>query len=448
MNRHIYLWAFICYFFTACNADVGSFDLGYDLVDVKSQVVLVDTFSIDLSTVKIDSLPTSGPKQAMVGKYENDNIGSAEFLDYFNVDMASNLSKIYSDNESDTFDSLTVRLNYSNYYIGDTTQTMSFSLYRLTKRLELEKNSANEEYLYNTSSFPYDETPLGSVRFRARPLQYDTLEFRLSDDIGKEIIKMVKTKATEIENNDNFNEYLRGFVLKTNSGSGNLVLGFTPDSIRLKLYTHRSLQIKDNREYEFMLASEGTNYNQVIADRSNGYFSALSVQKEKIPSIETNNMSYIQGTAGIVTRIDFPTLNQSFFENMSLFKAEVVFYIPKKTISEIEYDVLPSSLQFYTTSSPNEFVDNLTTTSGGQTVSVTATLNYQQGIDEGSYYAADITDWLLDETSENYYNTNHGLLLTLPLTNLKGNADVVILNGQKQSEYKPKLNLFYLKYDE
>ena len=448
MNRPIYLLVFICYFFTACNSDVGSFDIGYDLVDVKSQVVLLDTFSLNLSTVKLDSLPTSGPSQALVGKYENENIGSTEFLDYFNVDMATNLSRIYSDDKTDTFDSLTVRLNYSNYYIGDTTQIMSFSLYRLTKRLELEKNAANEEYLYNTTSFPYEETPLGSVSFKARPLQKDTIEFRLSDDIGKEIIQMVREKATELENNDNFNEYLRGFVLKANAGSGNLILGFTPDSMRLKLYTHRSLQVKDNREYEFMLAGERTNYNQIIADRSSGYFSSLVSQKEKIPSTETNNMSYIQGTAGIVTRVDFPTLNQSFFENMSLFKAEVVFYVPKETVSKVKYDVLPNSLLFYTTSSPNEFIDNLTTTAGGRAVSVAATLNHQRGIDEGSFYAADISSWLLDEVSGNHFNTNHGLLLVLPLTDLQGKADIVMLNGQNQSEYQPKLNLYYLKYDE
>jgi len=420
---------------SSCSYNTNDLGMGEDLLQIESKVLLVDTFSVNLSTVKMDSIPTSDVDEALVGKYYNKYTGSLEMLHYFNVNEAKGISNIHYNNITDIFDSLTIRMNYSHYYAGDTIQPFEMSLYHLTKELDYIDDGSSSYYIYNTSSFPYDPIPLGSIKVEIpKPVQKDTLEFRIDDTIGKEIIQMVTDKSNTLESNDNFREYLKGFVLKASSNNS-AVLGFTQDSIRLKLYTHRiGVKEKEERKYEFYPV---ISYNQAIANRLFP-FNILSKQNTKIPSSTTNNLSYIQGSTGIVTRIDFPTMGRSFFENMSLFKAQLILYIPEAETSGINYNKLPSTLTLYTTSGSN----NLSTSS-----SLTATLISSQKYNEGAYYLADITSWLSGELAHDTYNTNNGLILTFPFTSMQKEADIVLLNGHENKEFTPKLNLFYLKYD-
>jgi len=420
---------------TSCSSGIDDLDLGENLLQIKSTVLLVDTFSVNLSTVKLDSIPTSNVDEAMVGKYYNDHSGSLEMLHYFNITEAYGINSIFTDNETDIFDSLTIRMNYSHYYAGDTTKVFEMSLYHLTEELDYIDDGESSEYLYNTSSFPYNDKPLGTIEVKnPRPVQKDTLEFRIDDAIGEKIIEMVKSDSNILDSDDNFMEYMKGFVLKA-SPNNSAIIGFTQDSIRLKLYTHRIGFIKEEREYEFY---SGISYNQAIGDRSNTKFMGLSEQKTKISSNATDTLTYIQGGSGIVTRIDFPTMGKSFFDNMSLFKGQLILYIPEAKKSGIKDDKLPSSLTFYTTSARNNLKSD---------ASITATLIYNSNYKEGSYYAADITTWLLDELTYDTYNTNNGLILLFPLSTMQKEADMVFFNGQDNKEFIPKLNLFYLKYD-
>jgi len=421
---------------TSCSSGSEDLDIGQDLLQIESTVLLVDTFSVNLSTVKLDSIPTSNVDEAMVGKYYNKHTGSLEMLHYFNVNKASGVTNIRYDDETDIFDSLTVRMNYSHYYTGDTIQPFEMSLYRLTEELDYIDDGTLSDYIYNTNSFPYDSnTPLGSIKINVpKPVQKDTLEFRIDDTIGKEIIKMVTENSITLESNDNFREYMKGFVLKASS-SNSSILGFTQDSIRLKLYTHRKGLIKKEKKYEFFPV---ISYNQAIADRSGTSFNSLSEQKTEISSNLTDTLSYIQGSSGIVTRIDFPTMGESFFEYMSLFKAQLILYIPEAMASGIENDKLPSTITLYATGANN----NLITSS-----SITATLISNQEYNENAYYVADITDWLSSELIYDTYNTNDGLVITFPFSTLQKESDMVLFKGHDNKENTPKLNLFYLKYD-
>ena len=440
MKKIIYLIVIIIlaseWMITSCSSGIDDLDIGSSLVTIESSVLLVDTFSVNLSTVKLDSIPTSNVDEAMVGKYYNKHTGSLEMLHYFNINKASGMGSIHSNDKTDIFDSITVRLTYFHYYAGDTIQPFEISLYHLTKELDYIDDGSSSDYIYNTSSFPYDSTPLGTITVKVpKPVQKDTLEFRINDTIGTDIINMVKENSTVLETNDNFMKYMKGFVLKTNSENSKAILGFTQDSIRLKLYTHRIGIEEEERTYEFF---PGISYNQAIADRSGTSFNSLAGQKTKISSNLTDTLSYIQGSSGIVTRIDFPTMGKSFFEYMSLFKAQLQLYIPKAKESGIDNDKLPSTLTLYSTSTNN----TLNTSS-----SITATLISNQKYNEGSYYIADITSWMSSELATDTYNISDGLLLTFPLSTLKKESDMVLFKGHDNNVYKPKLNLYYLKYD-
>ncbi|WP_163711896.1 DUF4270 family protein [Mangrovibacterium lignilyticum] len=444
MNKN-WLLVFIIGLMASCNTDVGNFEIGQDLVESGSKIVMIDSFAVNLSTVLVDSLATSDPTSALVGKYSNPKIGTTELRHYFNVDLASDYASITE--FEDVFDSITVKFNYSGFSIGDTITPVTFSLHRLTDELDLLTDANNLDYLYNTSSFSYDETPLGSYTIVPSPSN-DSIEFKLDPALGEEIINWLWNTESINLNNDNFLTLLKGFVM-TVSSDDDVILGFdnsNEDDIQLKLYTHVvDLTITENT-YEFNKTTEGTSFNQSIADRSNTPFSGLKVQSEALPSDSTGNISYIQGTTGVLSRLDFPSIEKIFtLEDRVLIKAEIKL----PAASENNYSDLPSSLNFYATNRFNDFsTSNVlsVTSSSGTTVSVSATLvsNY---LTNEYYYVADITDYLQSELSDDTYDTNHGLFVGFTSTNIYNQAQLLILNAGSAKNQKPTLNLYFLEYE-
>jgi len=422
----------------------SKFDVGEDLIDTQSGITIIDTFQVRLSTVKLDSLPTSGATQLLCGKYSTNLTGSTEFIPYFNFDLGSQITSI---TEDDILDSMTLRLRYSGYYIGDTTQLQTFSLYRLTEYLDFIDDDRTGDYIYNINSFPHEEVPLGRISFYPHVVRDDSIEFRLDNTLANTLINMVLTDADETDA-DKFNEYLKGFVLKSAAGSKS-ILGFTGDTAGVKLNIYTRIVgpgESQKKRYVLPLSAEKTYYHQAVSDRSGTYFAELKLQDEEILARNSGDRSFIAGGAGIVTRIDFPSLNNVFLYNdRVMIKAELVL-IPSV---ENNVDFLPGTLQFYASNKHN--VLGSTLVSGSQQTPVQATL---QKRDAGLYpdiynlyYAVDITQYLTSEFSGNYYNTDNGLLISVPYSNLQTRADLLILNGENVTRYKPQLKLYFLKYE-
>jgi len=424
------------------SCDSKKFDIGEDLIDAQSGITIIDTFRVKLSTVKLDSLPTSGTNQLLCGKYSTNLTGSTELIPYFNFDLGSQITSI---TEDDILDSITLELGYSGYYVGDTTQVQTFSLYRLTEYLDfVDDNNNSGDYIYNISSFPHEEIPLGRVSFYPR-VSEDSIEFRIDNTLASELINLVLTDANETDA-DKFNEYLKGFVLKSGSDSRS-ILGFTGDTsgVKLNIYTRViGPGESQKKKYILPLAAEGTRYNQAVSDRSNTAFAGLKIQDEEVPARNSGDRSFIAGSAGIVCRIDFPSLNDIFiYDDRVMIKAQLVL-IPAL---ENDMDFLPDALVFYASNKHNVVGSNLVTSSGSQPVPVQATLNRDKLYPENNYYIADITTYLTNEFAGNYYDTKNGLLITVPFSDLRTRADLMILNGENLERYKPQLKLYFLKYE-
>ncbi|MGE4587373.1 MAG: DUF4270 family protein, partial [Mangrovibacterium sp.] len=426
----------------SCSDDSGNFDIGEDLVNTKSRVIMTDTFSVKLSTVKLDSISTSGISQLLCGRYSTNLAGTTELVPYFNFDRSSLISSI---TKFDIFDSITVELGYSGYYIGDTTQVQEFSLYRLTEPLEFINNEIADDELFNNSYFAHEETPAGSFRFLPR-ISQDSIEFRLDDELGETLIYLALTNDMVLDDDEKFNDYLKGFVLKS-SPESKAILGFTGDTagVKINLYTHLMEEEKVEKEYHFYLATEATHFNQTVSDREGTVFSDLKYQEEELASSVTENVSVTMGSAGLVVRVDFPTMPEIFsFDDRTMFKAQLI--LRPSTANNIKF--LPESLHLYETGRKNQLGDQLITVSTYSSSAVEATLK-QDDLNQITecYYIADISEYLLDKLEGNYYNTNNGLLLTIPYTDLQTTADLLILNGEKSATYRPKLNLYFLKYE-
>ena len=118
-----------------------NFTIGKEFVESKTNLKILDTFKIDLSTVLYDSLATSGTGVVFVGDYNDSDFGTIKSKSYFELafptyDVIEDLAE---------FDSAAFILGYSGYIYGDTTALMSISIHQLTERITLNESG----YLYN-----------------------------------------------------------------------------------------------------------------------------------------------------------------------------------------------------------------------------------------------------------------------------------------------------------
>ena len=103
-------------------------ELGLGLVDDNIAGKYTDTLTVNVSTVYLDSLATSGTGNMLAGQYTDPHSGTVLANTFFQVGLGSATWTVAADA---TFDSLTLLLPYSGYSYGDTTQAVTYNIHRL-----------------------------------------------------------------------------------------------------------------------------------------------------------------------------------------------------------------------------------------------------------------------------------------------------------------------------
>ena len=182
--------------------------------------MLIDTINVEMSTVLLDSIETSGTRVAIVGTYRDDIFGFVKSTSYF--EPAYNTSAFKS-NEDAVFDSATFIFTFSKYYFGDTTSVMKISVHQLLEEIEVDDET---QVLYNTSSFQIDPVPLGSKIFLPEPNFIDTTLRIRADDFGKKLFDMIQNNSDDVSGSEAFINFIKGFALVSDDGYDKTVFGF------------------------------------------------------------------------------------------------------------------------------------------------------------------------------------------------------------------------------
>lgn len=440
MNSKALLLFIPLLFIIACTDenDLLEVAIGDNFISSQTNVVIIDSFAVNMSTILIDSIPTSETGQLLVGQYTDKYLGDIKSTGFFQLDAP----EITAINEDAIFDSLTLVLNYSGLSYGDTLQPQYFSVYRVIEDIEL-----NDDYsLYNTSFFEYDESPVGSLSFYPKPNFKDSIEIKLDDALGKEFMNLLKDEATEITNSDDFIDFFKGLAIVPGENSSS-VLSFagTDSLISMVLYSHYVEKEKIETSHIFPMYSSSTCFNHIEANRTGTLVENLETQKQELTSNKTGNIAFIQGGLGIVTRIDIPGLSRLLEMDYRkiLYKAELTIK-PVPVPNGYSSDELPSELVLYNTDKYNRLVSEITTDEGE---SIYADFSLDEMYNKDTYYLFDLYDYVSDELSDGYVDANNGLIISLPTNNMQGSLDRVALDARTGMSYKPTLKLYYVFYN-
>lgn len=385
---------------TSC-ADENEFTMGDEFIESETNIRLIDTFSVKLSTVLLDSLPTSTVDTLLIGNYRDNIFGRVTCNSYFEIGLPDGTEVL----DADYYDSLTISLWYTGYSYGDTLNPMRISVYQLSEEIELRESG----YLYNCSSFAHEENPLATYTFEPRPNSKDSIEFKIRDEIGQLLFDMMRSEDDDISSETLFLQFFKGLVIKADTNYNASVVGFDTETghLKLTLYTHRIDETLQEIEYDFPVINTEQQFNQVDHDFSNSILNSYSFRGSAIPSTEMGDKAFAQGGTGIMTKIEFPTLDEFLlFEKSFLLRAELIIKPAKMSYNTFE---LPETIYLYNTDKHNE-IGSILYNSDDEVL--TPTFNFDELFYEETSYTYDLTNFIKSEMSDSYFDTEHGLIMT------------------------------------
>lgn len=420
----------ICIAAVSCNDSPSELSIGENFIESTTEITLVDTFDIEISTVILDTLIGNASGTSLVGTFEDNYIGKVSSSSYFQLGAASNLSSLQLD---ERYDSLTLILSYNGYSYGDTTKLQSLLVHQLDESLVTDDNSI----ITTKTKFNYNSTPIGTLDYRPIPNgSADTISIRIDDNLGLELIDKIKNSSEVMESSINFNNYFKGLVIKSDESNSGSIVGFKSNegSIRLVLHTTLEDVTSENYFYEFPLYNYGMQFNSIDFDLSTTELNTLIAQKDELPGDQIGGLAFLQGGIGLTLKITFPTLSELLlFDRGAIMSASFSLALLKNSFVK---DDLPTYLYAYEIDGLNKISGN----TGGVTFT---SLTIDEDYNEELNYNFDMTNYLVDELADQYVDPENGLLITLPQGNEASDFSQVIFNTSHQNN---KLKLYYVKY--
>jgi len=468
----LFLLSVVLFLGTSCQKQPNlRFGNTYTNDNNSSNIVVVDTSTVLLSTVFSDSTATNGTGYLMVGSYNDPYLGNVTSRAYWQVAPPGNLPAISPIN--DRYDSIGLLLFFkkNNPWYGDTTYNQNYVVSQVDSLYQL----ATYQYGFNSKSvLPISPTPLGQTGpisiypTRRDTLPYisqgfaqgDTVKIKLDDNLGKQLYNMVYSLSDTLKNVTKWLNWFHGLCMSSqsvlNSGQTGAIYGFK-DSCIMRIY-YRSAGVTSTQKYiDFNITNRSLAFNHLdrqFATRPNPG-PATPLDKLKLPtaivqpppatvSALTGNAAYVQSITGLNVKLSFPYLRAIALrpDYIGLLRATLtVRPVPGSMTTQWR---IPPSLGIYTTDQNNGLGIPIPAIglSGAQTGNLS--LNYFAPLT--TTYTYDVTAFVKAQITNNAANaTDQGLLLSVPSpANTSDWRRLVIADQTYPVNQRVLLNVYYI----
>ncbi len=408
----------------SCNDQASN--LGADFVQNSAfDIGVTDTLTLNVSTVLFDSLRTSSPDKLLLGYHTDERLGSVTASPVFQLG-AQSASQL--DKNNTTYKALRLYFKTSGYYYYDTTATQSVSVYRIAEEIKLYSGGK-----YNVSKFVNDPVALGSLSFQPRPLHNkDSLEIPLSDDLGKEIFKLLQEGDDKALQSSQFIKYFKGMVIKPDP-QNTCFLGINP-AIELRVYYNDKSVLPSQERHVAYSTTGGIFFNSIVADRSSTSVKDLKTLTSPLSTTKTDNIAYMQSGTGLGFRVQVPHLRDLLITNANFSASSAVLEITPVKGYKTRTTPIPLALTGYIVDGLNSILSQST---------YTATLvDDNENLERNIRYRVDITSFINQQLQTDVNNEN-GLLFLINDTNFR-NTIARIAVGDSKSQYQMKLSLYFV----
>lgn len=370
-----------CY---ACQDSNSS--LGSSLVESSFQNVFNSSCTIDLSTIRLDSIETREDSICHFGHYA-DTLWGEVTATYCAEYTTASFST--TDGHDYQFDSLVLRMMPSGHYWGDTLTPQYISVYRLKQPIVLD----NDEDLYNTTTISTEDAPLTRFRYLPQPGRRREVEVRLPDDMGRQLLTDILTENDYLDTQEKFKKVFPGLAFVAES-DGSCITGFmvNDSSMSLNLHYRDIYNQTTESELTFSVNTEYA-YTGVRHNRAGTPLDTLQSGIENlVHASDMGYRAYLQGLTGYYNQLEFPDLNdlESAGEIVSVESATLYLYPLARSYNEVSQ--LPEELRLYITDE-NNVLEDYVYGSDGVTVQ-TGNLTVDEMYGRETYYSFDLTEFI------------------------------------------------------
>ena len=404
-----------------------TFGSGFVADNSSANIGVIDTSTVNLQTVYVDSTSTAGTGYLQVGTYNDPAFGVISSQAFIQVGLPSSLPAI---SVNERYDSIGLIMFYKKGapYYGDTTQANTIVVNQVSSLYQLNDFQYG---FFSNSSFPLDPTPLGQTDVVIAPSiphtsqgTGDTVKIRLDDNLGQTLFNMAYNNSDTLKNSAVWLRWFHGLCLSPGAIHGNGIMYGLQDSLVMRVYYHQGADEAIAKTMDFGITNKAYQFNHVVADRSNP---ALPISHVKGPtqivqtppgtiSDSTGHMAYIQTATGLNVKVTFPYLftvpsRQDF---ISVLRATLtVRLVPGSWTTTWS---LPPQLGIYYTDLNNEIGSPVPSSTSGTAQTGSLALDYVQV--NNSYYTYDVTAFIKAEINNTDPSiAKPGLMLSVPATN-------------------------------
>ncbi|HET6255068.1 MAG TPA: DUF4270 family protein [Puia sp.] len=308
-------------FLTSCEKqpDLGQF--GYSNVsdNNSANIVVVDSSTVLLSTVYVDSVASSATTFLQVGTYNDAYMGKVSSQAYLQIRPPANLPAL--DPQRDFYDSIGMALFFrkSNPYYGDTTIPQTFEVHQVVDTL-YQLNEPSQNGWYSNNYLPIGPS-LGSTTVSIAPnLPYtsqnagDTVKIRMDDALGQQLFNMAYNKSDTLDLTT-FLNWFKGLCITPGPGPGGCMYGFFDSCLMRVYYRENNNGAAVTKSIDFTLYNRPAQWNYITNDRNGSPITNLVTPTNTTqpppatPSPSTGHASYVDNMLGLTTKMTFPYLS-------------------------------------------------------------------------------------------------------------------------------------------
>lgn len=433
-NIVLSLFVALCW---CCTNDVTS--IGEDLIP-NDTYVEAKTFSIPTSTVKLDSFPTSmgymgsTVNNLLIGQADDPITGKTFTVPYFEI-VPSGGTKVSS--SVHIYDSITFNAAYNRTVWGDTTMLQTYHLYQLT---ELPTLNPDDDLIYNNTTIPHKAAPLGSYTTWPTLEKLVKFQFRLNDELGRELFRKLSQNDYQIQDDWEFITYFKGLTLVPDP-LNTCILGISanPDSLGIKIHFHDAA---NDLTYSFNKSASYNRYTfmNIVNNASGTPYSILTDQNKNLSFADAkrsnaeDGQTVTQGLSGYMIKMKLP-IAPAEDKYQTIVKAEIELH-PQQFISR--YFPMPRTLYLYRSDRGNRPLSAVTDASGK---AVTGTLVYKPNRPGDETYIINITDFYNSLIKQTDAAENNDVIVSIPLSEMNSNFNRLAVDEN------PVLKVYYAQYE-
>ncbi|HCL84848.1 MAG TPA: hypothetical protein DIC22_12785 [Chitinophagaceae bacterium] len=432
--------AFLMMVIVGCTKPQIQFSNAYN-GDNATNVVSVDTFSVKLSTVFLDSFTTSGTKSQLLGRYNDPFFGTVTSRSYSDIGAPYPLPSLTN---FSVYDSIQLILRINKTFYGDTSKIQGFLVSQLTQVMNY---PGIQTAFYSNNSIPYDPAVLGSAYVQINPTagltsqrMGDSVKITMPNSMGEQLFGLLYRQPDTITNASLFRGYFKGLTVYPDTTLPGAVYGFM-DSLVLRLFYHEPGVVMVQKTADFPLVNPATQFNQIIADRTGTPTAPLGPGNLELPSTATGNQAFLQPITSLYTKLLFPTITDllGYPDYLAVMKAQLIIKPVQGTYSPVLN--LPPAVNLTLTNYANTIGAVLPYGSGNLTI------DYLYGTNTN--YTYDITAYIQKALTQGAPNNAiNGLMLITPATtfNTTFNRAVFGDSHNPQLSNQISLKIYYASY--